>query len=346
MQIGMIGSIAAFVSILSAIVMGMVSDMSGQPKNVLYICSVGAAFGVFSLRLSFSFAPILASVLLFYFFTAPMSSICDRILMDNISKIPESYTYFRLGGSLGYCLGASGIGAVMTNIDQMLNFYIFVIMILPCIALIRAMPKPFGSNALREKPVFSDFTDIFKEKNTSVIYGSLLAWGITDTVFITFFALHFKKYGLDTERLGFCIAASMVGEMLGFIIAPAMLGKLHQRVILKIAFVCQAVRGLSAAYVFPVPLLLMGQTVGGMGFSLTWGTVTYMINATYKDRVKSIVHSFKTLVNSGLAQVIGFPLCGFIYENFDSKYIYLTATVISILFAAVLSVGIVNRHVT
>jgi hypothetical protein len=111
--IGMLGAIKPFTTFLVAPLWGIISDSSRNPFTVLYFTFLVSLVG--QLLVAFRHDPpwIMSMVFITAFFNAPVKSLLDSIVMSNL-KDRSRYGRMRLWGQLGFGVGSSGVGILLT----------------------------------------------------------------------------------------------------------------------------------------------------------------------------------------------------------------------------------------
>jgi len=98
-QIGQLNSIPLFVTLISSVAFGFLSDVSKRNKLLLRICAVGMIAALFLFPQAQTFTAFLPIVLTYSIFQAPFNPILDKTTLVAMEK-PEMYGKVRAGGSI------------------------------------------------------------------------------------------------------------------------------------------------------------------------------------------------------------------------------------------------------
>lgn len=323
-QIGLIGSLIALVAVVSSFLVNLIADLLKKTRLVLLLSMAGSIAAVFLLRRSSFFVTIAAASALFHFCAYPANTIADKLLLDRIHKTPERYSLYRLGGSLGYCAGVLCIGYLIGRFALPVLFPAFYTAAALCLLVILCLPIDAVSDSAARVPASTkprdkvDLRKMLQNKNFFLIYGSLALWGITESSMVQFLSLHLNASGFSSSTTGVLIGATMLGEALCFVVTPLVIRKVSSMQALILSFVIQFLRCATLAWLPPLPFILLGQFIGGGSFSLIWSSSTQLINEHFDSSISNTAQGLKTMANSGIGQMIGVPLCGWLYQYFGS----------------------------
>jgi MFS family permease len=321
--------------IAASFILNALADSKGRSKLVLFCCCSLTIAASVIIRFSYHYAALLAASALFYFFNAPASPISDKLILDTLALEPERYSWFRLGGSIGYGIGALFIGLIIARFGLLSVFPVFALVMAICTLIILPIPGREGGkeNAPREMLKIRDYGALIRHKRFFAIYGILALWGLAEAA-LSFFALHLQNHGFNSRYIGLLLATAMAGEVAGFLLTARLLKKTRPERVIFLSFVSQCIRSSSLALVLPLPFLVCCQFIGGFSFPMIWASTTQLVNATFPSRMGNVVQGFKVIAVNGLAQLTGVPLCGFLYQYVSSASIYWMITAVCIAYLA------------
>lgn len=126
LQIGAIYSVGPFLSIVSNLVVGILSDrMKNLPRilNVLYLVQILAL----ALLLPQKEFGIMAGIMsLFYLFQTPNNSMLDSVSLLAAERMKISFPSIRMFGSLGYAVCAVAFGYVLKTFGSDLTIWLIL----------------------------------------------------------------------------------------------------------------------------------------------------------------------------------------------------------------------------
>jgi PPP family 3-phenylpropionic acid transporter len=321
----------AVATIISSFVLNFLADSSGRPKLVLLCCSAGLIGMAALIRVSGIFSAIFVSAFFFYFLKAPLASISDKLILDSIHKTPELYSWFRLGGSLGYAIGSLAIGMIIAWHGILAVFPVFMAVMLICLTTILPMPIVTRKEGACQRPKQHDYVAVLRHKRFPFIYGTLALWGLAEAA-LSFYTLHLQKQGFDSRRIGLLLSITMFGEVVGFLLTVKLLKKKVPEKTIILSFICQLIRSSSLALMFPFPILILCQFIGGFSLPMIWASTTYLAHEAFPVRMGNVAQGFKVIAYYGLAQLIGAPFCGVLYQYISSSSVFWMVTSVCIFY--------------
>ncbi|MCB0132823.1 MAG: MFS transporter, partial [Caldilineaceae bacterium] len=114
-QIGWLGSIPPLVALVSNPFWGTVADRWQVHTKILALCTMTAGLlSLFFIPVR-GFWPLMALVILLFFFRAPIPAIADSAVMAMITRTGRSYGRQRLWGSVGFVAASYGLGQLLTT---------------------------------------------------------------------------------------------------------------------------------------------------------------------------------------------------------------------------------------
>jgi len=112
--IGLLGAVKPLTTFLVAPFWGIVSDQSSNKFKVLYATFLVSLAGQLLVAFRANVPFLVAMVFVTAFFNAPVKSLIDSIVLDHLSD-KSNYGKMRLWGQLGFGIGSSGAGILLSN---------------------------------------------------------------------------------------------------------------------------------------------------------------------------------------------------------------------------------------
>lgn len=112
--IGLIGAIKPFTTFLVAPFWGIVSDQTGSPFAVLYFTFLVSLVGQLLVAWKHNPNYIMVMVFITAFFNAPVKSLLDSMVITHLND-RSRYGRMRLWGQLGFGLGSSAVGVLLSK---------------------------------------------------------------------------------------------------------------------------------------------------------------------------------------------------------------------------------------
>ncbi len=110
--IGMLGAVKPLTTFLVAPFWGILSDGTGNRFRILYFTFLVSVVTQLLVAFRNDVSYLIAMVFITAFFNAPVKSLIDSLVMDNIPD-KRQYGRLRLWGQLGFGIGSSGVGMLL-----------------------------------------------------------------------------------------------------------------------------------------------------------------------------------------------------------------------------------------
>ena len=112
--IGMLGAVKPSTTFLVAPFWGILSDRSSNRFSILYFTFVVSLISQLLMAVRKDVPFLVAMVFITAFFNAPVKSLIDSLVMDNLDNKAD-YGRLRLWGQLGFGIGSSGVGVLLSK---------------------------------------------------------------------------------------------------------------------------------------------------------------------------------------------------------------------------------------
>lgn len=318
-QIAVLSVVEAVIAPISAIVIGFVMNMVRSKKAFFVGIPVGSAVAALIMYYSGNFGGIVVATAAIYFCRTPFSSMVDRVLMARLHDRPEDYGVFRLGGSMGYGVGALIAGVVYAAFQCRPLFFMYVPAIIITGLCCLKFPMEDESPARSKRP---DLKALFNVKSLVStggflkIYGTLALFGFITSSAGKYMAVYVDQQGLDSSITGRMIAFAMIGEIIMFLVFPVFSKKFGPEALFFFGFLFYMARSVSILFIASIPLwlVMIMQIIGGAEFSVMWAAATSMVEANYPPESGFLAHTLKSVFNTSIGYGLGCVLLSVFYD--------------------------------
>ena len=318
-QIALLSVIEAVVTPLSAIAIGLLMNMVHSKRAFFVGLPVGSAVAAMIMYYSGSFGGIIVATAVVYLCRTPFSTMVDRVLMARLHDRPEDYGVFRLGGSMGYGVGALIAGAVYSAFKCRPLFFMYVPAIiitgLCCLKFPMEEERASGRNRPDLKALFN-VKAMVGSGSFLKIYGTLALFGFITSSAGKYMAVYVDQQGLDSSVTGRMIAFAMIGEIVMFIVFPAFSKKFGPEALFFFGFLFYMARSVSILFIASLPLwlVMVMQIIGGAEFSVMWSAATSMVEMNYPPESGFLAHTLKSVFNTSIGYSLGCVLLSVFYD--------------------------------
>jgi MFS transporter, PPP family, 3-phenylpropionic acid transporter len=141
-QMGLLGTTASIIGLISAPLIGRLSDNVSHPRRVLQFCLIGSAILYLFLSQQYVFIWIALIIALDALIGAPIYPLSDAQALKLASNQKEGYGSIRLWGSLGWAITAFVGGWIVERTGLVSVFFGYAISYLCCALMLLAISTP------------------------------------------------------------------------------------------------------------------------------------------------------------------------------------------------------------
>ena len=333
--LGVVAAALPTMSILAPPVFGFVADRLQLRGWLLRLASGGAllAFAALSaaawLGLDLGFAPVLAAVLVFSFFRAPMMTVADVLAVEQTEAARTSYGGLRRWGSVGFLLGAFATGefvdpgatrALPTVIAAGLALALAAAFALP--ARGKLTPRPLGREvaALLRTGRYRAFLLV-------AFFGQL-----GHAAYDLCYSLHLRDLGASDGTIGIAWAIGVGAEVVVLSVATPILARTPGLGLLVAAYGLAAFRWVIIAVVPSIAALLCLQLLHAASFALMWIASLAVNRAAVKAEVFATAQA-ALVASMATGSALGMVLWGTLYRAAGGSAVFAAAAGASLLAA-------------
>jgi len=331
-QIGQLSSIPFFVTLISSVAFGFISDTSRRNHLLLRIVVVCLIAVLLVFPRAQTFWLLFPTALIYSIFQAPTNPILDDVTLNTLEQ-PENYGKVRLGGSIGWGLVVLLTGMLIDNLGFGIPviFYIniaFLLLFFLAISLIPSPKKPATTS--EEKPTLKTLGKMVTNPGVFLLFVVIIIWGMGEASISNFLFLHIKHLGGSSTLMGTALSISLVGEILTFNFAHHIQKKVGEFRMVLIAFVVLIIWLSGLALIKDPNLIPAFQIFGGAGFALMQsGSVAY-INRKAPPELGTTAQALRGGLYAGLGNGVGTIISGALYEFYGSSMMYRIMAIVQV----------------
>ena len=331
-QIGQLSSIPFFISLVSSVVFGFLSDTSRRNHLLLRITTIGLIIVLMVFPRAQTFWLLFPTALIYSVFQAPTNPILDDTTLNTLDK-PENYGKVRTGGSIGWGLVVLLTGFLIDNLGFGIPviFYINIAFLLVFFLIIGLVPSPKKDTAENEeKPTLKTLGRMMANPGVFLLFIVIIIWGMGEASISNFLFLHIKHLGGSSTLMGTALSISLVGEIVTFNFANRIQKKVGEFRMVLLAFGVLII-WLSGLSLIKDPNLIPAfQIFGGAGFALMQsGSVAY-INRKAPRELGTTAQALRGGLYAGMGVGVGTVISGALYEFYGSSAMYRIMAVVQV----------------
>jgi len=324
MQIGQLNSIPLFMTLISSVAFGFLSDVSKSNKILLRFCAAGLIVVLFlfpRIQIFITFLPI---VLFYSIFHAPNNPILDETTLVALEN-PEDYGKIRAGGSIGWGIMVLATGFLIDNLGLGISviFYINIVFLILFFLIIEFLPQAAPNHSTTGSEVtLKKLGKMLSKPGFLLFFLLIIIWGMGESSIGNFLFLHIKHLGGSSTLMGTALSVSLIGEIATFSMAGKIQAKIGEFKMVLLAFIVLFIWLTGLSLIKDPNLIPVFQIFGGAGFGLIQaGSVAY-VNRRAPKELGTTAQALRGGVLGGLGTGIGTLISGMLYEFSGSSVLF------------------------
>ncbi len=325
-QIGTLSAARSVVLIVLGIAWGMVADHYQCRRPIFILCNFASAalWGLFLLTADFYW--MLAATVAYGIFYAPIIAFMEAFAMDMLGRDKQRYGRMRVWGSVAFITIVLILGRVIDTHGVKIIIRLILIgswvQALVALGFSNAPAQGGGAFGPGLRRLLAPDVVVF------LVCGFLML--VSHGAYYAFFSIHLKNLGFGSFFIGACWALAVAAEIVVMVFSQRIFRRFNYERVLIFAF--------GAAVVRWAGLWATTSAAGIMGLQLahafTYG-VFHMASILYMDTLappeaKTAAQAMNNSATYGLGLMVGFFLCGALYEPLGSPALFAVSGLIAL----------------
>ena len=311
-QIGWLGSIPPLIALVSNPFWGMVADRWKAQRLVLAVCALIAGWVSLFFVAATEFWPIMAVVIVLFFFRAPIPAILDSAVMAMVTRTGKTYGRQRLWGSVGFVLASVGLGRVITASHLDLIFWLHAFLlggVLFVLAFMLPIERFTGNVNL-----LGGLATLSRQRSYVGFLLAMVMMGMASAGYINFLGLHIVALGGANTRVGVAYAASAVTEIPVMFLGARWFSKFSNAQLITIGMSI-FIASWTMVGAMRSPWAAIGAAaMVGIGYGFFWVAVVGFASESAPEGMRSTAQAIVGAAQGGLGWGIGALWAGFLWD--------------------------------
>jgi oligosaccharide:H+ symporter len=328
-NIGLLLTIAPITAIFIQPIWAILSDKTGRKKDVLSLVAFGSAVAIFCYYIGNSFRTFLIATVLLSIFTSSLVPLNDAITIQCTKKYQMDFSKIRMGGTIGYAIVVIFAGYIVKQ-KPSLQFVLGSMGFLLLFVFIRLLPKN-EVDIKRNKTDQSDvplkpkskvsFFAIFESKQIIFMLLFALVSQIGLSFNYSFIGVYMTNLGLSEGIIGVINCISAFSELPVLLLINWIMRKFDsfKVIIFSCLLVCVRIFTITGGNVY---FIILSQIMHGFTFMTIYYSCAIFISQNVKPENQSKGQSALSIVQGGVASIIGNIVGGLLVDSFGLNNSY------------------------
>ena len=328
-QIGWLGSIPPLIALVSNPFWGMVADRWKAQRLVLSICALIAGWASLFFLSVTEFWPIMAVVIVLFFFRAPIPAILDSAVMAMVTRTGKTYGRQRLWGSVGFVLASVGLGRVITASQLDLIFWLHALLLGGVLFVLTFMLpiERFTGNV----NLLGGLAALSRQRSYVGFLLAMVMMGMASAGYINFLGLHIVALGGANTLVGLAYAASAVTEIPVMFLGARWFSKFSNAQLITIGMSI-FIASWTMVGAMRSPWAAIGAAaMVGIGYGFFWVAVVGFASESAPEGMRSTAQAIVGAAQGGLGWGLGALWAGFLWDwGGGSTVFWSSATIVAV----------------
>ena len=319
-QIGLLTGIVPLITLFSAPLWTGLADATHRHRLLMSLGLIGGVITVAFFPILNTFVPVFIIAVLLYFFFAPVNPLADSATMSMLAEEKEMYGRVRLGGTLGFGIGAFLSGLVVQNYGLKFAFWGCALLFL--LGFFVSQKLVYGQ--LEEgRPAGEGPLTLLKNPRWVLFLVVAFAAGMGLAAYSFYLFPYMKELGASESTMGLALTFWMFSEIPILFFGNRLIKYLKPYGLLMLAMGVTGLRMLLFAVIGTPNLVLFAQILNGLTFPAMW-----VAGVTYADEnapagLSATAQGLFSAMVSGVGAAVGGFVGGLLLESIGGRGLYL-----------------------
>jgi PPP family 3-phenylpropionic acid transporter len=327
LQIGAIYSVGPFLSIVSNLAVGILSDRTKSLRRILSLLYCVQILALALLMPQKEFALMAGIMALFYLFQTPINSMLDSVSLLAADQMKRSFPAIRMFGSLGYAISAVAFGYLLKAYGSNLTI-ILALCVIGVSLIFSFLISDF--QATLKKFEFGGLWILLRRSETVVFFTLIMVVSVGHRMNEGFLSIAMREIGADDSIIGYASLASAISEIPMFFLLAKYGHRFRELPLLAIASFIYVIR-LGLLSIASEPWMMVAlQTMHSVTFAIFYITALRYLQALIPDEYRASGLAVFAVVWSGIAGLIAGTLGGWLYDALGLATVFRTGAVFAL----------------
>lgn len=338
MQIGILTSVAALCAVLVQPVWSILADRTGRTVLILRLVVLAAMISVSLFAVAKGFVALFMVNILYFSFQTCVTPLGNALAMNEEKRKAQSYSFIRMGGSLGYVVAAAASGVIVDK-DSRLSFALTAGMYLMMFLITMRIPEQKTEIQVRTT---RSSEDMKKEHllTPQVLFVLSLACAVQVMVSYSssFLGPYLVEMGYGANYIGYAMMFCALSELPVYFLANKIGKKIPILALLLIATGALGVRGLILAKAGSFAMVVLAQVLAGISYMTFYYNSVIYLGSLVSEAMRVRIQSALVVAQMGFGTIIGNVGGGWLIERLGTASTYQGIGTGMIIFTIVLAV--------
>jgi PPP family 3-phenylpropionic acid transporter len=334
-QISLIAGLGPLVTLVFSPLWTNIADATRRHKLMMNISLSAVILIMAVFPLLTPFIIVFPMVLLFNLFLSPVTSLADSATMSMLADERDNYGRIRLGGTIGWAIGAAVAGSLIQSYGLKMAFWGFSAMMI--LTLLASQGLKFGQPKNLQAQPQGNIRELLVQPDWILFLALAFTGGLAFASTAAYFSPYLKELGADESLIGISFTISAISEIPVFFYGDRLLKRFKPYGLLVLALVVTGLRSLLFAAATTPLIAIAAQLLQGLTFPALWVAGVAYADEHAPANLKSTAQGLLGAMTFGVGSAVGGFLGGFLLESIGGRGLFLVYGILVLVLVTLLT---------
>ncbi len=343
-QIGELMAITMATKIIAPNVWGWLADRAGVRMPIIRLGALTALLTFAGVLFHSGYWWLAVVMAIFSFFWNAILSQFEATTLRLLGRSSHRYALVRLWGSIGFILVVAGLGWLLDRLSiQWLPWIMLGLLVGLYLSTLQVREPPDGEQESDEGNALSA---VLRRPEVIALLLACFFMQASHGPYYAFFTLYVEAQGFSRALAGQLWALGVVAEVVLFVLMPRLILRFGAWPLMTLTLVLTALRWwLLATVPESIPALVLIQLLHAASYGVYHAAAISLIHLYFPGRLQGRGQALYSSLSFGLGGAVGSLASGYLWDGVSPAGVYLFATLLAGIGAAVATAGWMRRVV-
>lgn len=330
-QMGVITSATTLAVMLVQPCLGIISDRAKSKNSVVIMLLAFSAMAILGFYASTAYLFVLAVACVYAMCNTPTTPLLDNIALESLERTNDTrfnFGHMRIGGTLGYCIGALLSNAVFQDHYNRM-FVMIAFFLLLALAGMRFVPSVQGVPNEKHKDKFP-VRQLLGNRRILGLLLLVISFQLGSYNYHAFYPIYFRTIDGNSSLIGIMMFMSALSEIPMWLLCNRLIDKFGVQRMAVTACLLTALRWLVLFLTTSTALVFLINLTHGVGFVILNYSLVVLINEQIPVSRHATGQSLASTIVTICSRIVGGVLCGWMCDLWGVRSMMLFNLVITL----------------
>lgn len=328
-ELGLIGAVGSVMGILTAPLLGLISDAAKDYRSLIKLSVILSAFVINGFLFTDYLWPILLTQVVMAIFSAPLMPIVDAVAVEQAPNYNYTYGQVRLWGAAGWTVMMVIAGYVFNKIGYTYIFPAYTILSLGLFFIVGRFPKLNRPKHTRQH-VREGAKILIKNRSFIAFVSICMLMSTLITINEAFLPIYYKKLNYPLEFVTWNFAVAALVEIPMFVLVSKLIKRYSLILFMIIGMFTYSIKYFIMGFAPEVAWLIALQVLDGIALVCTLSAAIEVVNLIAPANVKATAQTLYGAIAGfgGIGGIVGNLVGGKMMDVYEPTVLFMVMGII------------------